>query len=247
MEEQIDMKYIPIWRRYLDMFRDAKLSNGQLGQLMRIMMEYHFLGIEPEKVPRALRSVWVFIRKDLDDARHHFETSVKNGRKGGRKKKQLSAEPVAAAQDNLGLSPKNPEEGTSASTSTTTSSSTTTSTSTSKDTGSAPAGPAGVCLEQRSYGEFGWVKLTEEQYRKLKDTFGPEELNRCITYVDEAAQSNGNRNRWKDWYLILRRCHKYRWYETRHSAVKEEIPKGASGVLGEAELEAIRRVLGEEP
>ena len=115
--------------------------------------------------------------------------------------------------------------------------------STTIDTGSAPAETAGVCPEKSSYGEFGWVKLTEEQYRKLKDTLGPEELHRCITYVDEAAQSNGNRNRWKDWYLILRRCHENRWHETKSPHRKAEIPKGASGFLGEAELEAIARVM----
>jgi hypothetical protein len=63
--------------------------------------------------------------------------------------------------------------------------------------------------------------------------------------VDESAQSTGNCNCWKDWYLILRRCHENRWYETRQRSSKPEIPKGASGVLGAAELEAIQRVLRE--
>ena len=115
--------------------------------------------------------------------------------------------------------------------------------STSIDTGSAPAQAAGVCGEKHSFGEFGWVKLTDEQYDKLSKQLGYDELQRCITYVDEAAQSTGNRNRWKDWYLIIRRCHENRWYENRHFSTKPEIPKGASGILGEAELEAIQRVL----
>ena len=117
--------------------------------------------------------------------------------------------------------------------------------STSTDTGSAPAEAAGVCSEKNSFGEFGWVKLTAQQYDKLMGQWGYDELHRCITYVDEAAQSTGNRNRWKDWYLIIRRCHENRWYEARRSPPKEEIPKGASGTLGEAELEAIARVLSE--
>ena len=117
--------------------------------------------------------------------------------------------------------------------------------STSIDTGSAPATSAGVCCEKQSFGEFGWVKLTKEQYAKLADRLGYEELQRCITYVDEAAQSTGNRNRWKDWYLIIRRCHENHWYENRQLSTKPEIPKGASGVLGTAELEAIQRVLRE--
>ena len=117
--------------------------------------------------------------------------------------------------------------------------------STTIDTGSAPAVDAGVCGETQSFGEFGWVKLTDQQYDKLLERLGYEELHRCITYVDEAAQSTNNRNRWKDWYLILRRCHENRWHETKHSHRKEEIPKGASGILGEAELEAIARVMAQ--
>ena len=113
------------------------------------------------------------------------------------------------------------------------------------DTGSAPAPDAGVGVEKQSFGEFGWIKLTDQQYEKLKDSLGPEELNRCITYVDELAQSSGNRNRWKDWYLLLRRCHENRWHETGSRNPKQEIPKGASGELGEAELEAIARVLAQ--
>lgn len=237
MEERIDVKYLPLWSRYLEMFDDAGLTDAQLGRLIRMMMEYQFRGQEPETVPKALRTAWAFVRKDLDDARIHYEVSVRNGRKGGRKK-----------------SPKEPEitqeslmQGTTTSTSTSTSTTSSTTTSSSIDTGSAPASPAedaGICSRKKSYGEFGWVKLTGRQYRDLEMSMGESELKRCIAYVDEAAQSNGNRNRWKDWYLVVRRCHEHRWYETK--ARGQEIPKGASGVLGQAELEAIQRVLRED-
>ena len=237
MEERIDIKYLPLWRRYLEMFDDAGLTNVQLGQLIRMMMEYQFRGNEPETVPKVLRTAWAFVRKDLDDARIHYEVSVRNGRKGGRKKSLK--EP--------GITQPIPEEGTTTSTSTSTSTTSSTTTSTSIDTGSAPASPAeqaGICSLKKSYGEFGWVKLTGRQYLDLELSMGESELKRCIAYVDEAAQSNGNRNRWKDWYLVVRRCHENRWYETRSRG--QEIPKGASGVLGQAELEAIQRVLRED-
>ena len=203
-------------------------------------MEYQFENKMPEKVPKALKMAWTYLRKDLDDARRHYETSVKNGRKGGRPKKKEPENNPEETEENL-------KKGTSTTTSTSTTTTTTTSTSmsTSTDTGSAPAEAAGVCSEKNSFGEFGWVKLTAQQYDKLMDQWGYDELHRCITYVDEAAQSTGNRNRWKDWYLIIRRCHENRWYEARRSPPKEEIPKGASGTLGEAELEAIARVLSE--
>lgn len=61
------------------------------------------------------------------------------------------------------------------------------------------------------HGEYGWVLLTDDQYAKLEKDLGKEELDRCIRYVDESAQSNGNKNRWKDWNLVIRRCHREGW------------------------------------
>ena len=40
---------------------------------------------------------------------------------------------------------------------------------------------------------------------------GTDELARCITYVDEAAQTTCNKNKWKDWNLVIRKCSKGRW------------------------------------
>lgn len=243
MEQRIEVAYFPIWKRYLDMFRDAQLTDSQLGKLMLIMMAYQFDGVEPTEVPRALRVVWVFLRKDLDDARHRYEVSVQNGRKGGRKKKTALEEPEETRHD-----PEktclNPEEGKSMSRSRSISMSM-------SDiyNGSAPASSgeeAGLSLEKKAYGEFGWIRLTDRQYEDLESRMGLKELGRCITYIDEAAQTTGNRNRWKDWYLVLRRCYENRWYEPKPQT-NEPIPKGASGELGEAELEAIRRIMQCEP
>ena len=61
------------------------------------------------------------------------------------------------------------------------------------------------------HGAYGWVRLTDEQYRSLVDDLGSEEAERCIAYVDESAQGNGNKNRWKDWNLVVRRCHREGW------------------------------------
>lgn len=62
-----------------------------------------------------------------------------------------------------------------------------------------------------AHGEYGWVKLTDEQYDKLLSDLGKEELNRCIQYIDEAAQQTGNKNKWKDWNLIIRKCSRDGW------------------------------------
>ena len=62
-----------------------------------------------------------------------------------------------------------------------------------------------------TFGEYGWVVLTERQYNRLLADLGSEELQRCIDYIDCQAQSTGNRNGWKDWNLVVRRCHREGW------------------------------------
>lgn len=64
---------------------------------------------------------------------------------------------------------------------------------------------------KHKHGEYGWVLLTDEQYSRLVADLGEIELARCIAYIDESAQSTGNKNRWKDWNLVLRKCSKNGW------------------------------------
>ena len=63
----------------------------------------------------------------------------------------------------------------------------------------------------RPRGEYGWVMLSDAQYETLLAELGKEEAERCIAYVDECAQSTGNKNRWRDWALTVRRCHRDGW------------------------------------
>lgn len=60
-------------------------------------------------------------------------------------------------------------------------------------------------------GKYGWVQLTNEERDRLKQDLGVEELIRCITYIDESAQQTGNKNKWKDWNLVIRRCSREGW------------------------------------
>ena len=66
-------------------------------------------------------------------------------------------------------------------------------------------------VTRHKYGEYGWVRLSDEEYDRLLNELGEAELTRCITYVDESAQSNGNKNKWKDWNLVIRKCSRNRW------------------------------------
>ena len=76
---------------------------------------------------------------------------------------------------------------------------------------SAPPPPPPAKPTRHKYGEFGWVKLTDEEYQRLLRDLGDAELRRCIKYVDESAQSSKNKNKWSDWNLVVRRCHRDGW------------------------------------
>lgn len=75
-----------------------------------------------------------------------------------------------------------------------------------------------------SRGEFGWVKMTDAQYERLVKDFGQEEVKRSIAYVDESAQQTGNKNKWKDWYLTVRKCCREKWGMNRQQATPSSPP-----------------------
>ncbi|MBR6521088.1 MAG: hypothetical protein IKT47_00295, partial [Oscillospiraceae bacterium] len=66
-------------------------------------------------------------------------------------------------------------------------------------------------IDKNEYGSYGWVKLSDAEHAQLLEELGEAELARCIAYIDESAQSTGNRNQWRDWALILRRCSREQW------------------------------------
>lgn len=64
---------------------------------------------------------------------------------------------------------------------------------------------------KHKYGEYGWVQLTDKEYQDLKNLMGEAELKRCIEYIDSSAESTGNKNHWKGWKEVIRKCYKNNW------------------------------------
>ena len=73
------------------------------------------------------------------------------------------------------------------------------------------AAPKPPTPTRQKYGSYGWVRLTKDEYTRLVADLGEAEALRCITYIDEAAQSTGNKNKWRDWNLVIRKCHRDGW------------------------------------
>ena len=60
-------------------------------------------------------------------------------------------------------------------------------------------------------GKYGWVKLSDDEYTKLKTEYGAQVAHHFIAYVDESAQGTGNKNKWKDWNLVVRKAIRQQW------------------------------------
>jgi len=83
--------------------------------------------------------------------------------------------------------------------------------------------------EKHKYGEYGRVLLSDDEYQRLLTDLGEAELARCIRYIDESAQSTNNKNRWKDWNLVIRRCSREGWGRNVRQAATAKVD--ALGVL----------------
>lgn len=65
--------------------------------------------------------------------------------------------------------------------------------------------------DKHKYGEYGWIKLTDTQYNKLCEDYSRDYIDFAIKKIDEYVQSNGNKNKYKDWNLVLRKAIRERW------------------------------------
>lgn len=104
---------------------------------------------------------------------------------------------------------------------------------------------------RENHGVYGWVQLTADEYARLVADFGEGEAERCIAYVDESAQSSGNKNKWKDWNLVVRRCHRDGWGLSAKRPVDKATAQNAQycqhdASLSPLEKKAVERALANE-
>ena len=219
-----EIPYVCLYSSYLESV--APFSEAERGRLLTAMLVYAVRG-EEVRLPGNERYLWPTIKSQIDrDAaayRERCEKNRDNGKKGGRPEKRSVFEKPKEKEKEKENEKKNEKE---------------------KESILRP-GAAPAEAEKTVYGKFGWIRLSAQEHARLRGELGQAELDRCMASIDESAQSTGNKNHWLDWEVVLRRCHTNGWGLERR-AQRQEIPKGASGRLGEAELEAIARVLREE-
>lgn len=193
-----------------------RLSMEEKALLFEAILDYGECGSEPD-FEGAVGVAWDFIKPgiDRDSVRYGKQVLQKQYATYVREVKKNELVPLSfddwkAVPDNERcrlISADNERYPTTTSTPSTTPTTATSATIESK----ADKSPTRPKPARKSFGEFGWIKLTDDEYNRLLNDFGEAEVKRCIAYVDESAQSTGNKNRWKDWNLIVRKCHNQGW------------------------------------
>lgn len=167
-------------------------GDAERGRLLTAMLEYSMTGAVPDLRGNE-KYIWPALRDKIDRDREAYEETCRKNRSNISKRWDTTVQ--GGIQPNTTVY----EEVPNVPTETETETETKTKTETEKRESAHP----------RS--EFGWVKLTDTQYAKLQKDLGQEELDRCIRYVDELAQQTGNKNKWKDWNLTIRKCSRDGW------------------------------------
>ena len=159
-------------------------GDAECGRILRAMLSYSMTG-DAEELSGNEKYIWPAIREKLDRDRAAYDSKCKQMQANASKSKQMDAD---------------------AAKSTPTKTETKTGTETKTESPTESKGARALPL-----GEYGWVKLTGSQYNKLVEDLGEAEADRCIRVVDELAQQNGNKYHWKDWNLVVRKCHREGW------------------------------------
>ena len=187
------------------------LPDKSAARVFKASARYFLEGAEPEDFNCAEQIVFNLMREDIDNSKQkHREACARNRKSASARSSDNKSSPAAPTDDdasqvvttcdnssqvvttcdNLHLKEKNIKEKNREE---------------KKKESTAAKPPA------RAFGEYGWVKLTEPQYARLLEDLGEEEALRCIRYVDESAQQTGNKNKWRDWNLVLRKCSREGW------------------------------------
>lgn len=200
--------YVAVPFEYLDEMRE--LDDAAFGRLMRILLQYGTTGEIPPKPTGDERFYFTRVINREDRFRAGFDEQdqkLKERGKAGAKARWSNAKDAKGC---LSIT-SNANDGKSE-TETETKSETETNITPPIGGSNARKKRAAPTVEaKKSFGAYGWVKLTESEYNRLLNDLGQAEVNRCIAYVDESAQSTGNKNKWRDWNLVVRKCHRDQW------------------------------------
>lgn len=168
-------------------------SDEQVGKMFRAMIEYDKSGKLPE-FTGELKVAFRFIKSALDANIEKYnsicERNKINGQKGGRPRNPENPVGFLETQENP-EKPKKPDND--------------------NDNDIDNKKEEIIKEEKHKYGEYGWFLLTDKEKEKLDKEFGKEYIDKVITILDEQVQSTKNKNKYKDWNLVIRKAIRDKW------------------------------------
>lgn len=81
---------------------------------------------------------------------------------------------------------------------------------------------------KKNYGKYQRIKLSDNEVKKLIEDFGKEIVKEKIEQLDEYVEINNNKNKYKNFNLVIRKAIKENWFDKIHSnkEYKSEFMKG---------------------
>lgn len=236
--------YAALHHEYLEEM--SILTDAEFGRMCRALLQYSKTG-EMEEQGGNERFVLPRVYAAEDRAQESYDKRKASGSKGGEAKSSKMKQCLAKSSNEKqslatpGICKQNGQYNTN--------SNTNTDSNTNSETNLSPEGESKGDRKAvpRAHGEYGWVKLTDAQYAKLTEDLGTEETARCIAHVDQSAQSTGNKNHWRDWNLVVRRCSREGWgQKPKERAIAAQAKQSAAGPSAEdmARMQKLMETMG---
>lgn len=70
---------------------------------------------------------------------------------------------------------------------------------------------------RHKFGTYGRIHLTDKQYQKLIEDFSKEVVDMKINQLDEYVEMNNNKNKYKNFNLVLRKAIRENWFESNNT------------------------------
>lgn len=70
-------------------------------------------------------------------------------------------------------------------------------------------------IKKKAYGRYKRIKLQDQEYTKLVEQYGKEYIDNQIQLLDNYVESNNNKNKYSNFYLVLLKSIKNEWFKNK--------------------------------
>ena len=70
-------------------------------------------------------------------------------------------------------------------------------------------------IKKKAYGRYKRIKLQDQEYTKLVEQYGKEFIDNQIQLLDNYVESNNNKNKYTNFYLVLLKSIKNEWFKNK--------------------------------